>query len=248
VVAPVPVTWHAGGPPPSMTCAAIPEPAAELVRARVLVVDDHALTRAGLRAMLARDPDLELVGEATNGREALALTQSLQPDLVLMDVRMPDTDGLEATRAVKASSPLTSVLILSMFEDVELLIEAIKAGAAGYVLKAASTRELRAAMSQALAGEFPIDRGLAREVLRRVAQETPAPRQEPTEVVAQLSPRELEVVALLAGGHTNREIAETLVVTPSTIKIHVEHILAKLGVSDRTQAAGRAIELGLVKR
>jgi DNA-binding NarL/FixJ family response regulator len=232
-----------------MTCAAIPEPAAEVVRARVLVVDDHALTRAGVRAMLARDPNLELVGEAANGREAMALTQALQPDLVLMDVRMPDTDGLEATRAVKASRPMTSVLILSMFEDVELLIEAIKAGAAGYVLKAASTRELRVAMGQALAGEFPIDRGLAREVLRRVAQETPAPKpEEPAEVVAQLSPRELEVVTLLARGYTNREIAETLVVAPSTVKIHVEHILSKLGVSDRTQAAVRAIELGLVKR
>jgi DNA-binding NarL/FixJ family response regulator len=232
---------------PCMTCAASPDPVTEVIQARVLVVDDHALTRAGVRAMLASDPDLELVGEATNGREAMALTQSLRPDLVLMDVRMPDTDGLEATRAIKASSPLTSVLILSMFEDVELLIEAVKAGAAGYVLKAATTRELRLAMAQALAGEFPIDRGLAREVLRRVAQETPVPQQEPAEIVVQLSPRELEVVALLARGYTNREIAETLVVTPSTIKIHVEHILSKLGVSDRTQAAVRAIELGLVK-
>jgi len=223
---------------PNTTCA----------RARVLVVDDHALTRAGVRAMLARDPELELVGEATNGREGLDLVQALRPDLVLMDVRMPDTDGLEATRAVKKSSPLTSVLILSMFEDVELLIEAIKAGAAGYVLKAASTQELRQAMAGALAGEFPIDRGLAREVLRRVAQDTPAPRQEQAEAVLPLSPRELEVVALLARGCTNREIAEALIVTSSTVKIHVEHILAKLGVSDRTQAAVRAIELGLVKR
>lgn len=230
-----------------MTCATIPDPTAEATRARVLVVDDHALTRAGVRAMLARDPDLELVGEATNGREAMVLVESLQPDLVLMDVRMPDTDGVETTRLVKQTNPLTSVLILSMFEDVELLIQAIKAGAAGYVLKAASTEELRRAMAQALAGEFPIDRGLAQEVLRRVAQDT-APKQPPADPPVLLSPRELEVVALLARGHTNREIAEMLVVTPSTVKIHVEHILSKLGVSDRTQAAVRAIELGLVKR
>src|SRR5262249_25411787 len=163
-------------PTEAMTCATIPDPTAEATRARVLVVDDHALTRAGVRAMLARDPDLELVGEATNGREAMVLVESLQPDLVLMDVRMPDTDGVETTRLVKQTKPLTSVLILSMFEDVELLIQAIKAGAAGYVLKAASTEELRRAMAQALAGEFPIDRGLAQEVLRRVAQDT-APKQ-----------------------------------------------------------------------
>jgi DNA-binding NarL/FixJ family response regulator len=215
-------------------------------RARIVVADDHLLTRAGLRAVLADDPEFELVGEASNGGEAVALSRSLQPDLVLMDVRMPDMDGLQATRVVKQLSPTTLVLILSMFEDAELLLEAVKAGAAGYVLKTATEADLRAAMSDALAGNFPVDRHLVRDVLRRVANERPAPpAPTPPDL---LSSREREVLVLLARGCTNREIAEQLVITSSTVKVHVEHILSKLGVSDRTQAAVQAIELGYVTR
>jgi DNA-binding NarL/FixJ family response regulator len=213
-------------------------------RARILVVDDHLLTRAGLRAVLADDPAFELVGEAINGDEGVALSRALRPDLVLMDVRMPDMDGLEATRVLKQASPTTPVLILSMFEDAALLLEAVKAGAAGYVLKTASEEDLRAAMSEALAGNFPVDRHLVRDVLRRVARETPAPP--PLAPSGLLSGREREVLELLARGCTNREIAEQLVITASTVKVHVEHILAKLGVSDRTQAAVQAYELGYV--
>jgi DNA-binding NarL/FixJ family response regulator len=212
-------------------------------RARILVVDDHLLTRAGLRAVLADDPEFELVGEAINGDEGVAMSRALEPDLVLMDVRMPDMDGLQATRVLKQASPTTMVLILSMFEDAELLLEAVKAGAAGYVLKNASEEDLRAAMSDALAGNFPVDRHLVRDVLRRVAGEMPRPPVAPPEV---LSAREREVLELLARGCTNREIAEQLVITSSTVKVHVEHILAKLGVSDRTQAAVQAFELGYV--
>jgi two-component system, NarL family, response regulator LiaR len=214
-------------------------------RARILIADDHVLTRAGLRAVLADDPEFELVGEAINGGEAVDLTRSLQPDLVLMDVRMPDMDGLQATRILKQASPTTTVLILSMFEDAELLLEAVKAGAAGYVLKNASEPELRAAMSDALAGNFPVDRHLVRDVLRRVASSARSV-QVPVAPPALLSSREREVLELLARGCTNREIAEQLVITSSTVKVHVEHILAKLGVSDRTQAAVQAIELGYV--
>jgi len=213
-------------------------------RARIVIADDHLLTRAGLRAVLADDPEFELIGEAVNGGEAVALSRLLRPDLVLMDVRMPDMDGLEATRVLKQASPTTTVLILSMFDDAELLLEAVKAGAAGYVLKTASEAELRAAISDALAGNFPVDRHLVRDVLRRVANETPAPPPPPPTDL--LSAREREVLELLARGCTNREIAEQLVITSSTVKVHVEHILAKLGVSDRTQAAVHAIELGYV--
>jgi DNA-binding NarL/FixJ family response regulator len=213
-------------------------------RARIVIADDHLLTRAGLRAVLAEDPEFELVGEAVNGGEAVALSRSLRPDLVLMDVRMPDMDGLEATRVLKQASPTTTVLILSMFDDTTLLLEAVKAGAAGYVLKTASEVELRIAISDALAGNFPVDRHLVRDVLQRVANETPAPH--PTPPTDVLSNREREVLELLARGCTNREIAEQLVITSSTVKVHVEHILAKLGVSDRTQAAVQAIELGYV--
>lgn len=212
--------------------------------ARIVIADDHLLTRAGLRAVLAQDPEFDLVGEAINGAQAVALSRSLQPDLVLMDVRMPDMDGLQATRILKEASPKTTVLILSMFEDAELLLEAVKAGAAGYLLKNASEADLRAAISDALAGNFPVDRHMVRDVLRRFAVDAPAaPQTAPADL---LSSREREVLELLARGCTNREIAEQLVITSSTVKVHVEHILAKLGVSDRTQAAVAAFELGYV--
>ena len=214
-------------------------------RVRVLIADDHELTRAGLRAILTMDPRLELVGEADNGLQAVELATALQPDLVLMDMRMPHMDGLSATRALKQTCPMTTVLILSMFEDVDLLLEAVKAGAAGYVLKASTEQEVVSALWEALDGNLPVDQGMAREVLRRLAQQqAPAPTA-PSRT--RLSPREQEVLDRLARGLTNREIAEELIITSNTVKIHVEHILAKLGVSDRTQAAVRAIELGYVK-
>jgi DNA-binding NarL/FixJ family response regulator len=210
-----------------------------------VIADDHELTRAGLRSVLAQDPGLELVGEARNGREAVELAQSLQPDLVLMDVRMPDIDGLQATQMIKHASPTTTVLILSMFDDAEVLLEAVRAGAAGYVLKAMSEVALRAAVWDALAGNLPVDQYLAREVLLRLANEQP-PSRPSTPRADPLSAREREVLALLARGYTNREIAEQLTITPHTVKVHVEHILSKLEVSDRTQAAVRAIELGYI--
>jgi PAS domain S-box-containing protein len=211
--------------------------------ARVLIADDQELTRAGLRLVLAQDAGLELVGEAEDGREAVRLAQMLEPDVALLDVKLPGMGGLEATRRVKAASPMTSVLLLSMSVDARLLLEAVKAGAAGYILKEANDSALRSAIWEVLAGDLAVDQQLAREVLRQLANDvTP----EPPTPADLLSAREREVLALLARGYTNREIAERLTVTPSTIKIHVEHILAKLGVSDRTQAAVRAIELGYV--
>lgn len=212
--------------------------------ARILVVDDHDSTRAGLRMVIAEDPFLEIVGEARTGREAIELVRKLQPDLALMDLRMPDLDGLEATRIIKQSNPMTSVLVLTGFEDSQSLMQAVKAGAAGYVLKSSSESSVRLAIWEALRGELPVDTRLAREVLRRLAEEQLPQMRTPAADI--LSPREREVVQLLARGHTNREIGEALVITPNTVKIHVEHILAKFGASDRTQAAVRAIELGYV--
>jgi PAS domain S-box-containing protein len=214
-------------------------------QARVLVADDYAMTRAGLRAILAQDQRLQLVGEARNGREAVAMATRLQPDLVLMDVRMPDMDGLQATRALKQTCPMTTVLILSMFEDAEVLLEAVRAGAAGYVLKAASEEDVRSAIWEVLDGNFPVDARMAREVLRRLSHERGQDRAATS--TARLSAREHEVLDHLARGQTNREIGEELVITPNTVKIHVERILSKLGVSDRTQAAVRAIELGYIR-
>jgi DNA-binding NarL/FixJ family response regulator len=211
--------------------------------ARVLIADDHELARLGLRTMLAPEPDLQVVGEAATGREALELCRRLPADLVLMDLRMADLDGLTATRAIKQEYPGTSVLIVTVSEDPDYLLEALKVGAAGYVLKDASRQEVVAAVRQVLNGESPVDVKLATRLLKRLAGEAKGPAAAPAE---ELTPREREVLGLVAEGKTNAEIAQALFLSVGTVKIHVEHIIAKLGVSDRTQAAVRALELGLL--
>jgi DNA-binding NarL/FixJ family response regulator len=208
---------------------------------RLIVADDHDLARAGLRGLLSGERGLEVVGEAANGREALLLCRRLQPDAVVMDVRMPDMDGLAVTRAIKLESPATSVILFTMYESPDYLVEALKAGAAGYLLKGAPKREIISTVRQVLAGESVLQPELVLQLLRRLsgaAQES-APAE-------QLTRRERDVLRLIALGQTNREIGETLCLTVSTIKTHVEHVIDKLGVSDRTQAAVRAIELGLL--
>ena len=219
---------------------------------RLLIADDHALIRDGLRGMLESEPDFEVVGEATNGREALTLCRRLRPDLVLMDVRMPEMDGLAATRALKREYPEIGVLIVTMHENPDYLFEAIKGGAAGYLLKDASRDELVTAVRKALDGELPMDPNLAVRLLRRLAdetreraQETVPPLPEP-ELPKPLTSRELEILELLVQGQTNRGIAQSLVLSTSTVKVHVKRLIAKLGVSDRTQAAVRALKLGIV--
>ncbi len=160
-----------------------------------------------------------------------------------MDVRMPELDGMAATRMIKQVSPATSVLIVTMHETPDYLLEAIQAGAAGYVLKDATRAELLAAVRQVLRGEAVLDGVLATRLLRRMAHLAPLPQRQE---MARLTPRELDVLRLVVQGKTNREIAAALVVSAGTVKVHVEHIIAKLGVSDRTQAAVRAMQLGLV--
>ena len=212
--------------------------------ARLVIADDHELVRAGLRAMLTGQRGLELVGEAANGHEALTLCCRLQPDLALIDVRMPELDGLATCRAIKQECPATSVILITIHEKPEYLLEALKAGVAGYVFKDISQRELISTIGRVLHGESILDKELMIRVLGHLANEAPHQAEQPP---VRLSPREREVLQLLAQGLTNREIANQLVVSVSTVKIHVEHILTKLGVSDRTQAAVRAIELGLLQ-
>lgn len=213
--------------------------------ARVLIVDDHELARAGLRSMLTGAPGLEVAGEATNGREALEMCRRLHPDLALVDVRMPGLNGLETTRALKAEFPTVIVVMVTMYDNPEYLLEALKAGAAGYVLKDATRDDLLGTVRRALDGEPAVDSDVAVRLLRRLAAETTAtPNAAPP--CEQLTARERDVLTLLAQGLTNREIGARLVVSPGTVKVHVEHIIAKLGVSDRTQAAVRAVELGLL--
>ncbi|HEX6557323.1 MAG TPA: response regulator transcription factor [Ktedonobacteraceae bacterium] len=212
--------------------------------ARIVIADDHELARAGLRALLTDQRGFELVGEASNGQEALLLCRRLQPDLALIDVRMPGMDGLSTCRAIKQECPATSVILVTMHANPEYLFEALKAGAAGYVLKDVSQHELISAVQGVLRGESILNQELVARLLQRLAKETQSREDLPS---GRLSPREREVLQLLTKGQTNREIARKLTVSVSTVKIHVEHILAKLEVSDRTQAAVRAIEMGLLR-
>ena len=211
--------------------------------ARLLLADDHALARAGLRAMLAPEPDLLVVGEARDGAEALRLCRALRPDLVLMDVRMPTLDGLAATRALTAEFPALPVIVVTIHEDPDYLLQALRAGAAGYVRKDATQPQLVAAVRQLLRQEFLVHPGLMGELLGRLAAEAPPRRDTRPE---RLTPREATVLGLLARGRTNREIAAELRLAVGTVKVHVEHILAKLSASDRTEAAVRAVQLGLI--
>ncbi len=212
--------------------------------ARLVIADDHELARAGLRTMLIGQHGLELLGEAKNGREALEFCRRLQPDLALIDVRMPDMDGLATCRGIKQEVPATNVILITMHENPHYLLEALRAGASAYVLKDVTQRELLTTIRRVLRGESVLDPAIVVRVLGHMNGDEVRHGHLPA---VQLSPREHEVLQLLAQGLTNREIARTLTVSASTIKIHVEHILAKLDVSDRTQAAVRAIELGLLQ-
>src|SRR6266704_6786301 len=177
--------------------------------ARLVIADDYELTRAGLRAMLTGQRGLELVGEAANGREALALCRRLQPDLALIDVRMPEQDGLATCRAIKEECPAMSVILITIHENPEYLLEAFKAGAAGYVLKDISQSELITAIKGVLRGESILNKELVILLLRRMASETPSQEEL---FAGRLSPREREVLRLLSQGQTNREIARNLTV------------------------------------
>jgi DNA-binding NarL/FixJ family response regulator len=227
-----------------------PRPRRKSRIARLVIADDHDLARAGLHTMLTGQRGLELVGEAKNGREALELCHRLQPDLALLDVRMPEMDGLTTCRNIKKECPATSVILVTIHENPEYLLEALKAGAAGYIFKDTTHDELLTAVRRVLRGESILNKDIVVRVLRHLAEQTSSQQAEsPPEQLSppeRLSPREHEVLELLTQGQTNREIAQHLTVSVSTVKNHVEHILAKLGVSDRTQAAVRAIELGLL--
>lgn len=215
--------------------------------ARIVIVDDHDFVRAGIKIMLSGEPDLWIVGEATDGQEAVELCSRERPDLTLMDVRMPRVDGLAATRTLKRRFPGMSVLMLTMHENQDYLLEAIKAGAAGYVLKDAPYQELVDAIRKVLGGESALDQNLATNLLHRLANEQRMPFRERHDKLSQpLTPRELEVLESLALGRTNREIAEDFVISVGTVKNHVEHIIAKIGASDRTQAVVRGLQLGLI--
>ncbi|MGZ4341368.1 MAG: response regulator [Solirubrobacteraceae bacterium] len=209
---------------------------------RVLLVDDHAVVREGLRNFLALQDGLEIVGEAGDGAEAIEQARALEPDVILMDLVMPGLDGIGAMRQLRVRSPASRVIVLTSFLDDERVLPAIQAGAAGYLLKNVAPAELARAIRAAHAGEAIIDPTAAARLVHAIADDA-RPRIEEPE---RLTRRERDVLELIARGQSNKRIALELGISEKTVKTHVGHLLAKLGVSDRTQAALMAIEEGLV--
>lgn len=213
---------------------------------RVLLVDDQRLMRDGLRTLLELEPDLTVIGEGGNGQEALTAYAELQPDVVLMDVRMPGMDGVEATRQICAYWPAARVIILTTFDEDEYVFEGLRAGALGYLLKAISGAELATAIRTVAAGGALIDPAVTRKVVTEFARRTQPARPLDAGLAEPLSARELDILKLLAQGHTNREISQHLFLAEGTVKNYVTVLLQKIGARDRTQAALRARELGML--
>jgi len=207
---------------------------------RLLIVDDHAIIRAGLQALLQVVPDMEVVGEAINGREAVDLAEKLAPDVILMDLVMPEMDGIQAIRKILSNQPQARILVLTTFSGEDKIFPAIKAGAMGYQLKDSSPQELVEAIREVNRGQASLHSLIARKVLDEVLN---PPDLSPTR--APLTQREVEVLRLIAEGLENREIAERLVLSDATVRTHVSNILGKLHLASRTQAALYALREGL---
>jgi DNA-binding NarL/FixJ family response regulator len=213
---------------------------------RVLLVDDDDLMRAGLRAVLSTDESVRVVGEASSGRGAVSAVSAYGPDLVLMDVRMPDLDGIAATREVLASSPEVKVVILTTFEEDRYIFGALSAGASGFLLKRTRPEDLLTAIRTVAAGDSLLSPSVTRTVIARMTR-VPAPDEGHRERLEELTAREREVLELVARGRSNAEIADTLVIEESTVKTHVKRILMKLSLRDRIQAVIFAYESGLTQ-
>jgi DNA-binding NarL/FixJ family response regulator len=212
----------------------------------VLIADDQALVRVGLRKILEAEPELTVVGEAADGEDAITETRRLRPDLVLMDIRMPVLDGIEATRRIVRAQPATRVLILTTFGLDGYVYDALRAGASGFMLKDAPPEEIAAAVRIVAAGEALLAPAVTRAVIEEFARHAPATTPSQPPAVAELTPREREVLDLLSRGLSNPEICERLVISEATAKTHVARILQKLDLRDRIQAVIYAYESGLV--
>lgn len=211
---------------------------------RVLIVDDEDLMRAGLTELLTADPEIKIIGQASTGREAVQQARRLAPDVVLMDVRMPDLDGIAATRELSLAAPSAKVLILTTFEQDDYVFGALRAGASGFLLKRTRPEDLIAAVHTIAAGDSLLSPSVTRRVIDRMAQQ-PTPELADQAKLNDLTPREREVLELIARGLSNREIAAALVVEESTIRTHVKRILMKLDLRDRVQAVIFAYETGV---
>lgn len=216
------------------------------LKVRVLLVDDDDLMRAGLKAVLSTDAGIEVVAEAGDGRSAVVAARRHGPDVVLMDVRMPDLDGIAATREVVAVSPEIKVAILTTFEQDDYIFGALNAGASGFLLKRTKPEELIAAIHTLAAGDSLLSPSVTQRVIERMTEQ-PVPDSSAKELLERLTPREREVLELISGGLSNAEIAATFVIEESTVKTHVKRILMKLRLRDRVQAVIFAYESGLTR-
>ena len=215
---------------------------AQQKRTRVLIADDHTLFRSGLRGMLARAEGFEVVGEAKTGEEAVIKCAEAKPHIVLMDIQMPEMNGIEATRRVVESNPAVGVVMLTMFGDDDSVFAAMRAGARGYVLKGADAEEVLKVVRAVAAGEAHFGPEIARRLMGFFSAPKPAP---PLEAFPELTAREVEVLDLMAKGRANAEIARQLYVSPKTVRNHISNIFTKLQIADRSQAIVRAREVGL---
>jgi len=210
---------------------------------RVLIADDHPLFRKGMRALLAATPGTEVIGEATTGQEAIELAAALQPDVILMDLQMPDTNGIEATRQIIHTSPHIRILVVTLFEDDTSVFSALRAGARGYVLKDAKEEEMLRAIRAVGSGEAIFSPAIARRLMDFFAAPQPAV---PKEIFPTLTEREREILQMIARGRTNNDIAKELALSAKTVGNYVSNIFGKLQVADRAQAIIRARDAGLM--
>src|SRR5262245_31619007 len=209
---------------------------------RVLIADDHPLFRKGLRTLLESEPGLEVIGEATTGKEAIAMAVTSSPDVILMDLKMPDKTGFEAARAISASSPNVHILVVTLFQDDESIFAALRAGARGYVLKDTSEEEMLRAIRAVASGETIFSPGVARRMIGFFASSR---KELPQDIFSDLTSREREILELIARGMANAAIAESLFISLKTVRNHVSNIYSKLQVADRAQAVIRARDAGL---
>lgn len=212
----------------------------------VVIADDQALVRGGLRMIVEAQPDMQVLGEAEDGGEAVELVRRVDPDVALIDVRMPKVDGIEATRRMGDGATRTRILILTTFDSDEYLYETMKAGASGFLLKSAPPAQLTQAIRTVAAGDALLAPSITRRLVEQFVRR-PAPGSKRPTRLAELTDRELEVLGLIARGQSNAEIAQTLVVSEATVKTHVNHLLSKLSLRDRVQAVVLAYETGLVQ-